>query len=199
VDSNSYVDVPLECNTTMKCKVCGQDNPLEASFCGSCGAALATTVESVVPEAMPAPSQIVPAVSVEYAGFWIRFAAYIIDTIIIQAVAYFFFFLLRTETIEYRYSYVFATFWLPLPWLYYWLFTGLKGQTPGKMAVGIKVVNVQGDKPGLGLAALREILGKLVSTIAFCLGYLWIALDEQKQGWHDKIASTHVVKVEPKK
>jgi len=41
-----------------------------------------------------------------------------------------------------------------LPWLYYWLFIGLKGQTLGKMAVGIKVVNAEGYMPGLGIAAL---------------------------------------------
>ena len=82
------------------------------------------------------------------------------------------------------------------PWLYFWLFTGLKGQTPGKMAVGIKVVDARGEKPGLGVAALREILGKLISGLIFCLGYLLIAIDKEKRGFHDDIAGTHVVKVE---
>ena len=63
------------------------------------------------------------------------------------------------------------------------------------MLVSIKVVNAQGNIPGLGHAALREILGKFISTIALCLGFLWIAWDRQKQGWHDKIAGTYVVKV----
>ena len=79
--------------------------------------------------------------------------------------------------------------------LYYWLFTGLRGQTPGKMVVGIKVVGAQGNGLGLGVAALREIAGKLISTIALCVGFLWIAFDDDRQGWHDKIASTHVVRV----
>ena len=48
-------------------------------------------------------------------------------------------------------------------------------------------------------AALREILGKFISSAVFCLGYLWIAIDKEKRGWHDSIASTHVVKVEPGK
>jgi uncharacterized RDD family membrane protein YckC len=78
--------------------------------------------------------------------------------------------------------------------LYYWFFTGLRGQTPGKMAVGIKVIDAQGNRPGLGIAALREVLGKLISTIVLCLGFLWIAWGKEKQGWHDRIASTHVVK-----
>ena len=37
-------------------------------------------------------------------------------------------------------------------------------------------------------------MGKLISAIALCLGFLWIAWDREKQGWHDKIADTHVVK-----
>jgi len=183
----------------MKCKICRQDNPSEASFCGSCGAVLTTTVESVAPETVPAPPTVVPVVYVKYAGFWIRFGASLIDAIIVQAVYYLFAFLLYRVVIGDLHSHFISVFWFPipwlLPWLYYWLFIGLKGQTLGKMAVGIKVVNAQGEKPGLGLAALREILGKLVSSIVFCLGYLWIAIDEQKQGWHDKIAGTYVVKV----
>jgi len=63
------------------------------------------------------------------------------------------------------------------------------------MAVGIKVVNAQGNRPTLRVAALREVLGKLISTIVLCLGFLWIDRDKQKQGWHDRIAGTYVVKV----
>jgi uncharacterized RDD family membrane protein YckC len=45
---------------------------------------------------------------------------------------------------------------LTSPWLYYWLFAGLKGQTPGKILVRIKVMDAHGDIPGLGHGALRE-------------------------------------------
>jgi uncharacterized RDD family membrane protein YckC len=72
--------------------------------------------------------------------------------------------------------------------------TGLKGQTVGKMAVGIKVVNRQGNMPGLGRAALREVVGKTISTVIIGVGFLWITWDSQKQGLHDKIADTFVVK-----
>ena len=81
-----------------------------------------------------------------------------------------------------------------LPWLYYWLFTGLKGQTPGKMAVGIKVIDAGGNVPGLGRAALRETVGKIISAIPLFLGYFWVAWDPKKQGWHDKLAGTYVTK-----
>jgi uncharacterized RDD family membrane protein YckC len=173
----------------MQCQVCGQDNPPEAGFCGNCGAVLAATAEPAVPAAVSTPPTVAPEVQAEYIGFWIRFVAAIIDAVILGAVNSLFFIAILP----------FSLLWFPLPWLYFWLFTGLKGQTPGKMVVGIKVVDAQGEKPELGTAALREILGKFVSGIAFCLGYLWIAIDEEKRGWHDSIASTHVVKVESRK
>lgn len=167
----------------MKCKVCTQDNPPEARFCGNCGAALATTVERPLPVA-PEP-RIAPIVAVEYIGFWIRLVAAVVDAIVVSLL-----------------SFALSGLLLPLLvvlLLYYWLFTGLKGQTLGKMLVGIKVVDAQGNRPGLASAALREILGKLVSAIVFFLGFLWIAWDRQKQGWHDKIAITYVVKAEPRR
>ncbi len=166
----------------MECKICTQDNPPEARFCGNCGATLGTTVERPLPVS-PKPL-LAPIVAVEYMGFWIRLVAAIVDAIVVSLLSFAPFGLLLQ---------------LVVPLLYYWLFTGLKGQTPGKMLVGIKVVNAQGDRPGLALAALREILGKLVSAIVFYLGFLWIAWDRQKQGWHDKIADTYVVKVEPRR
>ena len=78
--------------------------------------------------------------------------------------------------------------------LYYVLLTGLRGQTVGKMALGIRVVRSDGQVPGLGYAVLREVVGKFVSVIALFLGFLWIAWDRERQGWHDMIAGTHVVR-----
>ena len=159
----------------MQCDVCGQDNPPEARFCGNCGAALPVGAEVAAPE----------EVAVVYAGFWIRFVAALIDAIAVGVISFALSFL--------PYLRVFS--WLLLLLLYHWLFIGLIGQTPGKMAVHIKVVNAAGDRLGLGYAALREILGKLISQIAFFIGFLWIAYDHDKQGWHDKIASTYVIRV----
>ena len=48
---------------------------------------------------------------------------------------------------------------------------------------------------GFGTTLLREIIGKIISSIIILLGYIWILFDGQRQGWHDKIASTYVVKV----
>lgn len=175
----------------MQCRVCGQDNPPEARFCGNCGAALPVRAEAPAPAVAPGDAAALPAIAAEYMGFWIRFAAALIDTVIVSIISGAINWLMRYGGGE--------VFGILVPLLYYWLFTGLRGQTPGKMALGIKVVNAQGNRPGLGYAALREILGKLISTIVLCIGFFWIAWDKNKQGWHDWIAGTYVVKAESRK
>lgn len=81
-----------------------------------------------------------------------------------------------------------------ISWAYYVIFTGAWGATLGKMALGVKVVNRDLQKIGYGTAFLREVIGKIVSSLIFLLGFLWIAFDPKKQGWHDKIAGTYVIK-----
>jgi uncharacterized RDD family membrane protein YckC len=78
------------------------------------------------------------------------------------------------------------------------LFTGLRGQTPGKMVAGIIVVDDEGHVPGVAVAIPREMVGRLVASAALGLGLAWISLDPKRQGWHDKIAGTYVV-MKPKK
>ncbi|KKQ59381.1 MAG: RDD domain protein, partial [Candidatus Daviesbacteria bacterium GW2011_GWA2_38_17] len=78
---------------------------------------------------------------------------------------------------------------------YYVWFQSRTGQTLGKKVMKIKVVNATGATPSLGTFALREILGKLASGLILGIGYLMVAWDSKKQGLHDKIASTYVVRV----
>ena len=73
------------------------------------------------------------------------------------------------------------------------LFTGIRGQTPGKMVAGIIVVDDQGHVPGVAVAIPREMVGRLIATAALGLGLAWISFDPKRQGWHDKIAGTYVV------
>ena len=81
----------------------------------------------------------------------------------------------------------------------YWIvvlgMVATRGQSPGKIAIGIKIVRTDGSSIGIGTTLLREIIGKIVSTIFIFLGYIWILFDGKRQGWHDKISSTYVVKV----
>jgi uncharacterized RDD family membrane protein YckC len=67
------------------------------------------------------------------------------------------------------------------------------GATPGKLAVGLKVVDAEtGQPPSTGRLVVR-VLSYLVSALPLYLGFLWIAFDRRKQGWHDKIAGTVVI------
>jgi uncharacterized RDD family membrane protein YckC len=77
-------------------------------------------------------------------------------------------------------------------WSYLVLMTGLKGQTLGKMALGIRVVGPDGGVPGFGRALLRETIGRILASLLCAIGYLAVLWDGEQQGWHDKIASTHV-------
>jgi uncharacterized RDD family membrane protein YckC len=76
---------------------------------------------------------------------------------------------------------------------YYIYFEGGQGATPGKKALGLKVISTSGTTPiGYGSAAVRYV-GRLVSAIPLLLGYFWMLWDKDKQTWHDKMASTYVV------
>ena len=177
----------------MECENCSLDNPVEARFCANCGAALITAGKQSIPAEPTA--HIEPVAAPEYIGFWERFIAAIIDVVAVWAISYALSLLIGVLTSSYLFSYwYFNPFFILL--LYYWLFTGLRGQTPGKMIVCIKVVDSYGNKPGLVIAALREIPGKIISTVLLFLGFLWIAWDTKKQGLHDKLANTYVIKVQ---
>lgn len=84
---------------------------------------------------------------------------------------------------------------LAFGYLYRVFFIGYCGQTPGKMATRIKVVRCDGSEVGFLAAIFREVLGKFISQLLFGAGYLMVAFDEQKQGLHDKIADTYVIKL----
>lgn len=68
-----------------------------------------------------------------------------------------------------------------------------KGTTPGKNILGLYVVKESGERATFGTMFFREWIGKWVSGFVFGLGYLWILIDKDRQGWHDKLASTYVV------
>jgi len=151
----------------------------------------------------------------QFAGFWRRFIAYMIDGFIIGAV---FMLLMIVAVVAYfagamsgggaimgrmtgpgqmasltLWMWVFSIF---MDIAYFTYFHGSTGRTPGKMLLGLQVVSVDGTPISFGTAFLRSV-GYLVSSLVFCLGYIWIAFDKKKQGWHDKIAGTVVIIREP--
>lgn len=67
------------------------------------------------------------------------------------------------------------------------------GQTAGNTIVGIKVVGKDGSPISSGKALLRYV-GYIVSGIVLSIGFLWAAFDRKRQGWHDKMAGTYVIR-----
>jgi len=75
------------------------------------------------------------------------------------------------------------------------LFWRFRGATPGKMVIGARIVTAEGlAQPSTG-RLIGRFFAYFVSIFPACLGFLWIAFDRRKQGWHDKIAGTVVVRV----
>jgi len=134
----------------------------------------------------------------EYAGFWIRVWASIIDTILILIITmpfllsvygagYFDSDKIIQGPLDFFVSWVFPAIAVILFWIY-------KSATPGKMAISSKIVNAHtGEKPSVGQFVGRYF-AYFISGIPLGLGIIWIAFDKRKQGWHDKLAGTVVIR-----
>ena len=144
-----------------------------------------------------------------YAGFWIRAAARVIDLILLLAAFNLFFLLDRMGAdaglwapsglgdgiLGDRFSLeniARGVFLLGFPVFYYVFLHGAYGQTFGKMALRIQVLNEDGTPLDYRKAFLRW-LGYFLCDLTLDLGYLWAAFDPRKQGLHDKLCKTIVV------
>lgn len=123
----------------------------------------------------------------EYAGFWRRFVAYFIDALMISAIAGGLATVIGNTTSSSLASFVLSA-------LYYVVMETSDYQgTLGKIALGIKVVDLDGNKLDYTKAIVRY-LSKILSALILCIGYIMAAFTEKKQGLHDLIAGTLVVK-----
>jgi uncharacterized RDD family membrane protein YckC len=84
--------------------------------------------------------------------------------------------------------------YLVVPWIYFSIMWAWQGQSVGQKVLGLHVVDANnGAKISAGRAILRYF-GIVISSWALFIGLIWAAFDPRKQGWHDKIASTFVVR-----
>ena len=119
------------------------------------------------------------------AGFWKRFAAAFLNGLIIMVCAVPFMF------VDVALYYVVSL--LGQVVYYTVLEGGPKGQTLGKTALGIRVIDLaRGGPIGYARGFIRYV-GRYVSSIVLLLGYLWMLWDSEKQTWHDKMAGSVVV------
>lgn len=134
----------------------------------------------------------------EYAGFWMRVGAAFLDTILLML------FIVPVLTMIYGRDYwlnnAFGVgFWgtvfnYGVPAIVIILFWVYKSATPGKMILGLKIVDAETGKPVPTGRLIGRYLGYYVSTIPFLLGIIWVGIDKKKQGWHDKLAGTVVIR-----
>ncbi len=138
----------------------------------------------------------------QYAGFWVRVGASIIDTIMILMI------IAIPLTVIYGLGYwtdggedapIFRGVWDAvlnniLPMILILWFWHRYGATPGKMILGLKIVDAAtGDKMTVGQEVGRYFA--YIPAILFLgLGLIWVGFDKRKQGWHDKLAGTIVVR-----
>jgi uncharacterized RDD family membrane protein YckC len=120
------------------------------------------------------------------AGFWRRFVASLLDGLIL-GVLYLIVLVVLDEAVA-------GGLYLLANLVYFAYFEGAAaGQTPGKKALGIRVIDFKtGGSIGYGRAFIRYI-GRIVSSIPLGLGYFWMLWDKEKQTWHDKFAGSVVV------
>jgi uncharacterized RDD family membrane protein YckC len=124
-----------------------------------------------------------------YGGFWRRFLASLLDGIIVGIPMNI---VVVALSLDAGPSFVLR---IAAAAIYYSLLEGgPKGQTVGKSALGLRVVDATSMQPGIGGGrACGRYFAKFLSGIALALGYLWMLWDPRKQTWHDKLASTVVV------
>jgi uncharacterized RDD family membrane protein YckC len=131
------------------------------------------------------------AVTGAKAGFWIRVVAFIIDSIIVGVVNSIIAAILNSSTtgrsgIQTLLGIIYFTyFWsASSPW---------PGQTVGDKLLSLRVIRTDGSDLSIVQAFIRYV-GLFISFLVIFIGVIWVAFDPNKQGWHDKIAGTYVIK-----
>lgn len=136
----------------------------------------------------------------EYVGFWARFGASILDT-----------FLLLLLTVPLTLSVYGLDYFDPeksgfiagpadvvitwvLPFVLTVLFWVWRQATPGKMVVSAHIVDARTGRTVSAGQAMGRYIGYFLSLLPLGLGFLWVAIDPRKQGWHDKVAGTVVIR-----
>jgi len=155
--------------TTSFCRYCGHEIPVAATVCSNCGRATSDETTATA--------------TLQYADFWSRFAAALIDAVVLIIPS-------AVLGVGTRYlGGVVVTF------LYHWLVVAYwNGQTLGKRALNIRITRPDGSPVDSGVAAARSGM-RIVSGIPLLLGFLWAAWDPEKRTWHDMVADTRVFRV----
>jgi len=134
----------------------------------------------------------------EYVGFWPRFGAWLIDTTLLGLIVwpllaefYGWWWWKREEVVLGPMDFLLRWMFPTVATITFW---AVKQATPGKMAISARIVDANtGNAPSTG-QCIGRYFAYWISSIPLGLGFVWVAFDGRKQGWHDKIAGTVVVR-----
>jgi len=170
------------------------------------GAAVCATCKPIFVQKLKEGANVASG-GMEFAGFWIRFAAYFVDGIItgligglIGGIAGFVIGASGAISGDRQVAgliiikVVSGLLGFGVRAAYFIYFIGKDGQTPGKKLCRIRVVNADGSPDGYGKATGR-FFGYLLSSLILCIGFLMAAWDDEKRALHDRLCNTRVVKV----
>jgi uncharacterized RDD family membrane protein YckC len=194
--SSTAAPATLATTTTQLCSQCGQSFPEEdmLSYEGSwvCAACKPVFFQRI-------KEGVAPHHVLNYAGIFPRFAAVFVDgliTIVVIMVPEFFLIgwqgLLKGTDVPIALNIGIMAINYLFPALYETFFIGKYGATPGKMALGIKVVSPDGGPISYG-RALGRYFAKILSGMIIYIGYLMAFWDDEKRALHDRICKTRVV------
>ena len=138
------------------------------------------------------------ATSEVYAGFWIRIGATLIDAALLAVIAY----PILLSAYGWEYFESESLIHGPLDFLVSWVFPAIavitfwifKSATPGKMAIGARIVDARTAERPSNAQFIGRYFAYFVSALPIGLGIVWVGFDARKQGWHDKLAGTVVVR-----
>lgn len=160
---------------TLKCPYCGAEEESSTMLkrrpyrvrCSNCGMSILTDKESL-------------------ASIGSRLVSFVVDLIILDIALTFGFVFLSRD------SFTLIFYWGLITMGYFTYFFG-NGQTLGMKVVKIKLIGTDGTYPVGYIKGFLRWIGMVISNLIFNLGYLWILIDKNRQGWHDGIAGTYVI------
>ena len=192
----------------MYCMECGNEIATEAMFCNKCGArqVIVNPLQDVQEKNYPSRQQNIENTEFNYSGFWRRFVALIIDSVILAIVgaiiggvlgAIIGFILgfngVDIPTIKTITSVVGGMAGLVLNWIYFTAYeSSSKQATLGKRMMGMYVTDINGQRITFAKANGRYF-GKILSGLLVCIGFVMAGFTKKKQGLHDIMASTLVI------
>lgn len=144
----------------------------------------------------------------DYSSFLRRFFTYFIDSVLISLISSALFYpFINSQVystsldggINYTssFNFTFSILALALTYGYYALMYQYRGATIGQLLLKIRVINETNQEPlDWGRTALREILGKVISSVFLLLGFFWFFRSEKAKTWHDIISESVVVNVD---